>query len=78
MTTYNPTTPMQRIWPYVDSSGYLYPPCNLTMSTPAGPPIVGNFLLSDQATNAFVNSGSFPTFTNINVSGVRPAIPLTW
>ena len=67
--TYTPTTPMQRIWPYVDGSGYEYSPCNLTMTTANGPAVVNNFLLSDQVTNAFVNSGSFPSFTNINVSG---------
>ena len=72
-TTYTPPTPMQRIFEYVDSQGYSYAPNNLTMTTAAGPAIVANFLQSDQVTNAFVNAnsaaGSFPTFTNINVTG---------
>jgi Flp pilus assembly protein TadG len=69
LMTYTPPTPMQRVFAYVDSNGYLYAPSNLTVSTPAGPPIVNNFLLADQVTNAFVNPGAFPSFTNVNVTG---------
>ncbi len=76
LATYTPPTPMQRVWPYVDGSGYLYAPNNLTMTTAAGPAIATNFLLTDYATNAFVYSGSsFPSFTNINVSGATASNP---
>jgi hypothetical protein len=68
LQTWTPPTPMQRVWPYVDSTGYLYAANNHTMATSAGPAIVDNFLLSDNSTNAFSNKGSFPSFTNVNVS----------
>jgi Flp pilus assembly protein TadG len=66
--TYVPPNPLQRVFPFVDTSpGYTYSPCNLTMTTTSGPPIVNNFLLSDQVTNAFVSSNTFPTtWTNVN------------
>jgi Putative Flp pilus-assembly TadE/G-like len=76
LSSYVPPTPMQRVWPYVDSSGYLYAPNNLTMTTAAGPAIATNFLLTDYSTNAFVYSGSsFPSFTNINVAGATSSNP---
>ena len=77
LSTYTPPTPMRRIWPYVDGSGYLYAPNNLTMTTAAGPAVVTNFLLTDYSTNAFVNSGSFPSFININVAGATASNPTT-
>jgi hypothetical protein len=68
LNTYTPPTPMQRVWAYVDTTGYLYAPNNLTTDTPGGPAIVGQFTLADNSTQAFVNSGTFPSFTNVNVS----------
>ncbi|MCE9530005.1 MAG: hypothetical protein K8T89_02520 [Planctomycetes bacterium] len=69
LNTYSPPTPLQRIWAYVDGSGYLYAPNNHTIDMPGGPAIVGQFLQSDNSTKAFVSTAStFPTFTNVNVS----------
>ncbi len=69
LNTYVPPTPMQRVWPYQDSTGYLYAANNLTIDTPAGPAIVSQFVQSDNTSSAFVNSGAFPSFTNVNVTG---------
>ncbi len=69
LNAYVPPTPMQRIFSYVGSDGQAYAANNLTTNTPNGPAIVGNFLLNDNSTNAFVSSsGTFPSFTNVNVS----------
>jgi Flp pilus assembly protein TadG len=69
LNTYVPPTPMQRIWSFQDSTGYLYAPNNLTMDTNGGPAVVTQFVQSDDSTSAFVSSsGSFPSFTNVNVS----------
>jgi hypothetical protein len=67
LNTYTPPTPMQRVFPYTNTN-YLTAPNNFTIETPAGKAIVDQFVLSDNATRAFVNSGSFPAFTNVNVS----------
>jgi Putative Flp pilus-assembly TadE/G-like len=71
LNAYVPPTPMQRLFSYVGGDGQAYAANNLTTATRNGPAIVGNFLLSDNSTNAFVSntsSGSYPTFTNVNVS----------
>ena len=55
--------------PYIGGDGKAYAPCNLTIDTRNGSAIVGNFVTSDNATSAFVSAyGTFPTFTNVNVS----------
>lgn len=78
LNSYVPPTPMQRVWAYQDSIGYMYAPNNLTIDTPAGPAIVSQFVQSDNATSAFVNPGAFPAFTNVNVSGAsNPAYVVT-
>ena len=69
LATYSLPTPMQRIFAFQDSTGYLYAPNNMTMDTPAGPAIVSQFVQSDNTSSAFVNSGAFPSFTNVNVTG---------
>jgi len=70
LNTYVPPTPMQRLFDYVQSDGQTISTCNLTYPTSSGSAIVNNFLLSDNATSAFVSSASsFPSFTNVNVSG---------
>ncbi len=70
LNTYQPPNPMQRVWPYEDSSGYIYGPSNMTTETEGGPAMVSTgFVLSDQSTNAFVGpyaTGTFPTFYNVN------------
>jgi len=71
LNTYVPPTPMQRVFSFVDTDGQAYAANNLTIDTRNGPAVVGNFVLSDNVTNAFVSNtaaGSFPTFTNVNVS----------
>jgi hypothetical protein len=69
LTNYVPPTPMQRAFTYVDGGGETRAANNLTTDTRNGPAMVNNFLLSDNATPAFVSSyGSFPSFTNVNVS----------
>ena len=71
LTNYVPPTPMQRVFSYVDSGGQAHAANNLTTDTRNGPAIVGNFVQSDNATNAFIranSSSAFPSFTNVNVS----------
>ena len=71
LNTYNPPTPMQRVFSHVDGGGEARAPNNLTIETRNGPAIVSNFVLSDNATTAFVRSnpdGLFPSFTNVNVA----------
>ena len=60
---------MQRVFSYLQSDRQIQPTCNMTYPTSNGPAIVGNFVLSDNSTSAFVsNFGTFPSFTNVNVS----------
>jgi Flp pilus assembly protein TadG len=68
LNAYTPPTPMQRVFSLVDADGQCYAPNNLTTDTRNGSAIVGNFLMADNATNAFVSTGAFPSFTNVNVS----------
>ena len=68
LTNYVPPTPFQRVFPYVSLVGETYGPSNLTTDMPQGPALVNSFVLNDYATPAFVYSGSFPNFTNVNVS----------
>ncbi len=76
LNAYVPPTPMQRVFAFVDWDGQVYAASNLTIpSNNNGPAIVNNFLLSDNSTNAFVASGAFPTFTNVNVAGASASNP---
>lgn len=70
LNTYAPPTPMQRVWSYADSN-YMYAPNNITSDTAAGNAIVGQFLLSDNSTSAFVNgvTPTSDTFSNQNATG---------
>jgi Putative Flp pilus-assembly TadE/G-like len=68
LTTWTPPTPMQRVWQYVDTGGETHAANNHTVATYNGPPIVGDFLLNDNVTNAFVRSGPFPNFPNIRAN----------
>jgi hypothetical protein len=70
-TNYVPPTPLQRVWPYIDSGGEVHSANNMTTDTRNGPAMVTTFVQSDNSTNAFVRvnpTGAFPTFTNVNVS----------
>jgi Flp pilus assembly protein TadG len=68
-STYVPPTPMQRIFQFIDTTGEVWGPSNMTMATDQGPAVVNDFVLSDNSTRAFVRSGNFPTLSNVNVSG---------
>jgi len=66
LNTWTPPTPMQRVWQFVDgNTGETHAANNITTATSNGPPIIGDFLLNDNVTNAFVRSGPFPNFPNI-------------
>lgn len=70
LKTYVPPTPMQRVFGYVNALNYYQAPNNLTMDTPAGPAIVGQFLLADNSPPAFVRSGGgdpWASFVNVNI-----------
>src|SRR5262249_5724296 len=77
LNTYVSPTPMQRIWPFVDSQGYLYAPNNKTMDTQNGPRIVDQFVLADTTTKAFVNTSGFPNVQNINTGWLWPTAVVT-
>lgn len=60
--------PMMASTPYVDPGFEAHAPSNLTAATNYGPPIVGDFLLSDNTTNAFIKGDGVsyvPTLTPV-------------
>ena len=65
--TYVPPTPLQRVFTLTDNSGEYYGPNNISTDTSDGPAVVNNFLLSDNATNAFTSAWTtFPSMPNVN------------